>query len=490
MATIADIRNARLDKLAQMKKAGLLAYPGKVRRTHAIGQALEDFAALSKKEKELIVAGRVRALREHGGSTFLHVEDGTGTLQAFFKRDRLGEQSYKFFLDHVDVGDVVQIHGVLFTTARGEKTIEAAGYSLLAKSLLPLPDKWHGLQDVDERFRKRYLDLLFNPEIKRAFVLRSRVVSAIREFLEKEGFMEVETPVLQPLYGGTEALPFKTRLNAFDMDMYLRIAPELYLKRLIVGGFEKVYEIGRVFRNEGVDRMHNPDFTMLEFYWAYADYKDMMKLIEKMFLHVLKKALGKTTIEYEGRTIDFKTPWPRIEYTDLLRKEAGVDIVAESRDALAAKAKKLGIEVDKHAGKARVIDELYKKLCRPKIWNPSFVIHHPVGMMPLAKKLDTNPSFLGSLQVLLGGGWELVKAYDELNDPLEQRAMFEEQEKLYKAGLEDAQRMDEDFVEALEYGMPPTAGFGMGIDRLCALLTNSHSLREIILFPTMKPRSS
>lgn len=490
MATIEEIKKERLKKLESVKNAGLQPYPARVKRTHTIEKALADFSSLAKKEKEIVLVGRVRSLREHGGSAFLHMEDGTRRIQAFFKKDRVGELSYKFFLDHVDVGDFIQVRGILFVTKRGEKTIEAADYAMLSKSLLPLPDKWHGIQDVEERYRKRYLDLLFNPEVKEAFLVRSRVVSALREFLEREGFIEVETPVLQPLYGGTEALPFKTRLNAFDMDMYLRIAPELYLKRLIVGGFEKVYEIGRVFRNEGVDRMHNPDFTMLEFYWAYADDKDMMKLIEKMFSAVLKKVLGGTKLVYEGKEIDFKTPWRRIEYSALMRTHANIDIEAESRDALFAKAKKLGIELETHAGKARVIDEIYKKLCRPKIWDPTFIIHHPAGMFPLAKTLDDDASKLGSIQMLVGGGWEIVKAYSELNDPVEQRAMFAEQEKLYKAGLEDAQRMDEDFIEALEYGMPPTVGFGMGIDRLTALLTNSHSLREVILFPTMKPRAS
>src|SRR3989338_3226076 len=281
MASIEEIRKARLQKLERIQKKGLLPYPGEVKRTHTLSELLEDFSSLSKAQKEVIAVGRIRTVREHGGSTFFHIEDGTASMQAYLKEDRVGELPYRFFLENVDMGDFVQVRGVLFETKKGEKTIEVADYKILAKSLLPLPEKWHGLQDVEERYRKRYLDLLFNEQVKKNFVVRSKIVQAVRSFLDAEGFIEVETPILQPLYGGAEAKPFVTHLNAFDMKMYLRIAPELYLKRLIVGGFEKVYEIGRVFRNEGVDRLHNPDFPMLEFYWAYADYKDNMKLTER-----------------------------------------------------------------------------------------------------------------------------------------------------------------------------------------------------------------
>jgi len=488
MATIDEIRKERLKKLGRIQSAGGLAYPAQLKRTHTASQALKDFAKLSKAGKEIVLAGRIRAIRGHGGSTFLNVEDGTANIQAYLKKDRVGEKPYNFFLENFDIGDFVQLRGTLFKTKKGEKTLEIADYKILAKSLLPLPEKWHGLQDEEERYRKRYLDLIFNKEVKEKFEKRAQIIKAIREFLEKEEFLEVETPVLQSIYGGAEAKPFKTYINAFDLDMYLRISLELPLKKLIVGGFEKVYEIGRVFRNEGVDRMHNPDFTMLEFYWAYADYKDMMKLTEQLLMHVVKQVLGKTKISYEGREIDFKTPWPRVEYDALLRKYANIDIAKENRDALAKKARELDVQVDEAASKARIVDEIYKKYCRPKIWEPTFVIHHPAGSIPLAKQLEDDPKKLGTFQLLLGGGWELVKAYSELNDPIIQRKAFEEQEGLFRKGLVDAQRMDTDFLEALEYGMPPTAGFGMGIDRLVALFTNTHSLREVILFPTMKPR--
>jgi lysyl-tRNA synthetase class 2 len=484
---IKDLKEIRLKKLEKIKNLGIQPYPSESKRTHTIKEALEQFDNFSSSQKELILAGRIMSIREHGGSTFLDIKDGTGKIQSLFKKDRLGQKAYELFLENFDIGDFIEIRGFLFKTKRGEKTIEAADFKILAKSLLPLPEKWHGLKDEEERFRKRYLDLLFNPEIKKKFEDRSKIIKILREFLDENGFIEVETPVLQTIYGGAEARPFKTHINAFDMDMYLRISLELPLKRLIVGGFEKVYEIGRVFRNEGVDRQHNPDFTLLEFYWAYADYKDMMKLVEKMMYYIVKKFSGKSSTEYEGKEINFKPPYPRIEYHQLIKKETGIDIDTLNRDALAKKAESLGLKIDKSFSKGVIVDEIYKKYCRPKIWQPTFIIHHPSEMFPLAKQRKENPKQAETIQLLVAG-WELVKAYSEQNDPIIQKMAFKEQEKLYKKGLKEAQRMDMDFVEALEYGMPPTTGFGMGIDRLVAILTNSHSLREIILFPTMKPK--
>ncbi|MBI2592663.1 MAG: lysine--tRNA ligase [Candidatus Colwellbacteria bacterium] len=489
MAAIEDIRNARLKKLERLQGAGLSPYPGELKRTHTVSQLIGEFSALEKSKKEVIAAGRIKSLREHGGSTFFHIEDGSGFFQVYLKKDGVGESAYSMFLETFDIGDFIQVRGTLFATKKGEKTLEAKDFAMLAKSLLPLPEKWHGLQDVEERYRKRYLDLLFNSEVKKKFKQRSEIVSSLREFLGKEGFMEVETPILQPLYGGAEAKPFTTHLNAFDMDMYLRIAPELYLKRLLVGGYEKVYEIGRIFRNEGVDRQHNPDFTMLEFYWAYVDYKDVMKLTEQLFSFVLKKVFRTTKISYEGKEIDFKIPFERIEYGALIKKFAEVDIESANKDALFERAKELEVPVEKEMGKFQITDAIYKKFCLPKIWEPTFVIHHPVGSKPLAKQLENDPPKLASFQ-LVAGGWELVNAFSEQNNPLKQREVFEEQRALQKEGLEEAHPMDEDFLEALEYGMPPAAGFGMGIDRLTALLTDSHSLREVILFPTMKPKNA
>ncbi len=486
MAAIDEIRKNRLKKLKAVKSAGFLAYPGQTKRTHTCQQALKDFKKLSKSEKEIVLAGRIISLREHGGLVFYNIKDGLDQIQVLLKKDRLGEKNYQFFLDNFDIGDFIEVRGILFKTKKGEKTLEAADYKILTKSLLPLPEKWHGLKDVEERFRKRYLDLIFNPEVKNKFELRSKIIKEIRNFLEKEGFLEVETPILQPIYGGAKAKPFKTHLNALDINLYLRISPELYLKRLLVGGFEKIYEIGRCFRNEGMDKFHNPDFTMLEFYWAYADYKDLMKLTERMFSNLLKILFGKSEIEYEGKKINFEVPWPRIEFTQLLKKCAKIDLDDINLQSLKKEARKLGLEPI--GEKAEVADGIYKKICRSKIWQPTFIIHHPLGAFPLAKQFEKNPKKTANFQ-LVAAGAELINAFSELNDPVEQRKRFKEQEKIRKEGFEEAQRMDEDFIETLEYGMPPAAGFGMGIDRLVALLTDSRSLREVILFPTMRPKS-
>jgi len=487
MPQIEELRKIRLKKLETIRKSLINAYPSKAKLTHSCKIALKDFTKLSHLKKEVILAGRIILKREHGKSTFCHIDDGTTRIQAYFKQDILGENGYKFFLDNFDVGDFIEVRGILFKTKTGERTIEVRNYKILAKSLLPLPEKWHGLKDIEERFRKRYLDLIFNPKIKEKFEIRSEIIKVIREFLEKEGFLEVETPILQPIYGGAKAKPFKTHIEALDLDLYLRISPELYLKRLIIGGFEKVYEIGKCFRNEGMDKSHNPDFTMLEFYWAYADYKDLMKLTEKLFEYLLKKITGKLKIKYEGKEINFKSPWPRVEFNQIIRKYTKINLEEINLETLKGKAKNLDIGIEKGEQKAEIADKIYKKFCLPNLWQPTFVIHHPLGAFPLAKQLDENPKQLANFQ-LVAGGWELINAFSELNDPLEQRRRFEEQEKSFKEGLEEAQRQDPDFLTALEHGMPPTAGFGMGIDRLVALLTDSHSLREVILFPTMRPR--
>lgn len=487
MATIDEIRKNRLKKLEAIKRARLNPYPEKSKRTDLISEALSAFNSLAKSKKEIILAGRIMAQRGHGGSAFLDIEDGSGRIQAFLRKDRIGEKGYQFFIDNLDIGDFVELRGILFKTKQGEKTLEVADYKVLAKSLLPLPEKWHGLQDIEERFRKRYLDMIFNPEVKEKAVLRARIIKELRDFFWKEGFVEVETPVLQPIYGGTEAKPFKTHLNALDIDLYLRIAPELYLKRLMVGGFEKVFEIGKCFRNEGVDRSHNPDFSEAEFYWAFADYKDVMQLTEKLFITILKNIFGGLKIKYNGKEINFKIPWKRIEYQTLLRTKAKVDVETINRAGLLKKAKELGVKADSKMTKFQIEDAIYKKFCLPGLWQPTFVIHHPAGSIPLAKQLDSDPAKLGSVQ-LVAGGWELAKAYSELNDPLKQYDNFKEQEKIFVSGVEDAQRMDKDYIQALEYGMPPCGGWGLGIDRLVTLLTDSRNLREVILFPFLKPK--
>ena len=488
MANIDELRNERLRKLKNLQSAGIWPYPGETKRTHAIGAALSDWKNLEDAQKEIIVAGRLRSMRGHGGMLFGDIQDGTGKIQILLKKDGLGEKSYQFFADNFDVGDFVQIRGTAITTQRGEKTVLAVDYKMLAKALRPLPDKWHGLQDTEERYRKRYLDLIFNEDVRKKFVIRTEIVRAIRNFLDEHGFMEVETPILQTIYGGATAKPFKTYFNAYDMDVFLRIAPELFLKKLLVGGFEKVYEIARNFRNEGVDKQHNPDFTMLEFYWAWSDYRQLMKFTEEMMAYILQKVLGTAKITYQGNEIDFAAPWPRVEYLDLLKKEAKIDYRASSREGLAVKAKELGVEIDKNAGKAEIADEIYKKYCRPKIIPPTFLIHYPKESKPLAKSVEPDGPIVANFQLLVNG-FEIVNAFSEQNDPIEQAARLKEQEELFKQGFQEAQRTDTDFIEALEYGMPPCAGLGMGIDRLAALLTDSNALREIILFPLMKPKN-
>lgn len=489
MATIDKLRKIRLKKLKAIEKAGVLAFPAQTKRTHKISEALKSFTSLARSKKEIVLVGRIRSRRIHGKATFIHIDDGSAQIQAFLRENRLGEKGYQFFLDNFDVGDFIETRGVLIKTKRGEKTIETSGFKILTKSLRPLPEKWHGLKDIEERYRKRYLDLIFNPEVKKKFEIRSQIIKEIRRFLDQEGFLDVETPILQPIYGGARARPFKTHLNALKMNLYLRISPELYLKRLLVGGFEKVYDLGKCFRNEGMDKFHNPDFTMLEFYWAFADYKDMMRLTERLFSHVLKNVLGSLQIKYQDKKINFKTPWKRIEFSRILKKYTKINFEEINKAALAKKARKLGIVVEKERPKAEIADEIYKKLCRPKIIHPTFIINHPIGFQPLAKALKNNPQKLATFQLVIAGV-ELINAFSELNDPIEQKRRFKEQEKLFKAGLEEAQRLDKDFLEALEYGMPPAAGFGMGVDRLVTLLTDSSNLREVILFPAMKPRQT
>ena len=484
-----EIRDARIEKLKKLWKARVNPYPSQSSRTHTTGKAVENFDKLAKEGKKLVLVGRIMAKREHGGSTFLDIEDGTGKIQLLFKKDTLGSKDYQFFLDTIDIGDFIEARGTLFKTKQEEKTLLTTHYSLLTKSLLPLPEKWHGLQDVEEKYRKRYLDLLFNPELKTKFAERTKITEHIRQFLIANGFMEVETPVLQTIPGGANAKPFKTHLNTLGMDLYLRIAPELYLKRLLVAGFEKVFEIARNFRNEGMDREHNPEFTMLEFYAAYWDYEKLMDFLEEMLEHIVKGNFGKTKLKFQGKDIDFKGPYKRIAFNDLFKKYSGLDYDKSDESDLKKKAEELGITIEKSMTKGNIGDEIYKKVARPNILTPTFVINHPLEISPLAKKLDDDPEHVARFQLVVG--WmEIMNGFSELNDPVDQLERFKEQAGVArKLDNEEAHRMDGDFVEALEYGMPPAAGVGIGIDRLIALFTDSHSIREVILFPLMKPRS-
>lgn len=479
------IRDNRIGKANAIASAGLNPYPIESKRTHEISQALADFEKLSSEEKEVSLVGRIKTLRTHGALSFLDFEDGTGKLQCLIAKDRVGDVSYQFFLDNFEAGDFIEVRGTLFETKRGEKTIQASDYKMLCKSLRPLPEKWHGLKDVEERYRKRYLDLLSSPEVREKFIIRSNFIKELRNFLDSKGFLEVETPILQLQYGGARAKPFKTHINAFDLDVFMRISPELYLKRLLIGGYEKVYEIAKCFRNEGVDKFHNPDFTMIEFYWAYADYKQLMKLTEEMFHYILMNVMNTTEVEYGEHKLNFGGTWERIEFFALLERDTGIKYEEINEEALRKKAIELKIDVPVGADKANIADEIYKKFCRPKIIQPTFVIHHPYGFQPLAKGLEGEK--LASFALVIAGA-EVINAFSELNDPQEQEKRLKEQEKLFSGGFEEAQRSDEEFVEALEHGMPPAAGFGMGIDRIVSMITNSSSLRDAILFPIMKPK--
>lgn len=478
-------RRARLEKL---REQGINPYPSKVKRTHTCVEALRDFDQLSQSQKPVKIAGRLKIMRKHGGSSFGVIEDVSGNLQIFLRLDALGKH-YQIWKDLVDVGDFLGLTGTMFTTKTGEKTLEVSHLEIIAKSLLPLPEKFHGLTDIETRYRKRYLDLVANESVRNLFRLRSLLVKELRAFFDKEGFMEVETPILQPIAGGAVARPFITHHNALDADLYLRIAPELYLKRLIVGGYEKVYEIARCFRNEGIDHSHNPEFTQIEFYEAYADYNDLMKFTEKLFKYLIPKITGKgMTVNFKGTDIDFSAPFARLTFREAIKDCAGIDIEEyPDRNALARAAEKLGAKTEKYFDRGKILDELFKDFVRPKILNPTFIIDYPIELSPLAKRNASNPEYVERFQLLVGAT-ELVNAFSELNDPLDQEERFQEQIKMKKAGDEETHPYDEDFITALKHGMPPTAGFGMGIDRLATLLTDSPNLKEVILFPTLKPK--
>ncbi len=486
---INELKQARLEKLKNIKKAGINPYPAKCERTHTIKQAIDSFDAFSKTKKVIILAGRIRTIRTHGGLTFANIEDQSGQIQLFLKRDEISNEAYKM-VKNLDIGDFIGINGMLFTTKKGEKTLLVKKYKIFTKSLLPLPEKWHGLSDEEIRYRKRYLDLIINKDIKELFIKRTGFINNIREYLNLKGYLEVETPVMEAIPGGADAEPFTTHHNKLDIDLYLRISLELHLKRLMVGGFEKIYEIGKVFRNEGMSTQHLQEFTMLEFYWAYADYEDLMTFVENFYMNIIKKTFGALEIEYQDTVLNFKAPWPRIDYREIVLKESGVNIdLYPTKETMQKIVKEKGIKIDPKAGRGRLIDQLYKKLVRPKLIQPSFLINHPLDISPLAKRKDDDQTKTQRMQILIAAA-EVGNGFSELNNPIDQRERFEAQDKLRAEGDNEAQMMDEDFVEALEYGMPPTAGFGVGIDRLFMILTNQESIRDVVFFPTMRQKSS
>ncbi|MFC2044799.1 lysine--tRNA ligase [Chloroflexota bacterium] len=481
----------RLGKVERIRARGVNPYPHRYQRTHTTQQAVEQIYRLESKETsedEVSVAGRIVARRAMGKSAFLDIRDGTGKIQLLFQDiNKYDEAQTKLFGDS-DIGDIIGVVGRLLRTKTGEPTVQVGDFTMLAKSLRPLPEKWHGLSDVELRYRQRYLDLISNQEVKETFKVRSRVIAAIRQFLNQRGFLEVETPMLQPQAGGALARPFLTHHHALDQDFYLRIATELHLKRLIIGGFDKVYELGRAFRNEGIDTRHNPEFTLLESYEAYADYNNVMKMLEEMVSGVIWQVLGTTEVKFGEHTINFMPPWQRLELREAIEKYTGIDIVQyHNIDLLRAKMEEFGLEIDPEKKWAKLVDELLSSSVEPKLMQPTFLLDYPVSMSPLAKRKPEQERVVERFEAF-AGGLEIANAFTELNDPMEQRERFVQQQKQRQPEGEIVEAIDEDFLLALEYGMPPTGGLGVGLDRLVMLFTNQPSIREVILFPQLKDK--
>ncbi len=435
--------------------------------------------------KEVSLAGRIMSKRVMGKASFIHIQDGTDRIQAYVRIDALGEEAYANF-KKLDIGDIIGLVGEVFTTHKGEISVKATKYTLLSKSLLPLPEKYHGLKDQDTRYRQRYVDLIVNPEVKDTFIKRSQIITAIREYLNNRGYIEVDTPILNTIPSGANARPFVTHHNTLDLDMYLRIAPELYLKRLIVGGFDKVYEMGRLFRNEGMDTKHNPEFTTIELYEAYTDYYGMMEIAEGLFKYVAEKVLGTTTLNYQGKVIELGGSWRKVTMVDLVKEELGIDFNTEDMPTLIEKAKALGVEVEKDTTWGKLLYQVFDELLECKLVQPTFVLDYPVEVSPLAKRKASDKRLTERFEFFMNS-FEMGNAFSELNDPIDQRKRFEDQVKEREKGDDEAQMMDDDFVTALEYGLPPTGGMGIGIDRAIMLFTDSASIRDVLLFPTMKP---
>ncbi len=482
-----ELQQARLAKLDRLRAEGIEPFPARVERDHSAQAVLDNFATLEASQAPLALGGRIMLRRIFGGSSFAHIVDESGGIQIFLSKRDLGNAAYRRFVETTDLGDIVGVRGYAFRTKTGEPTIFVQDWTMLAKALSPLPNKGEGsLSDVEARLRQRYVDLVVNEEVRETFRVRARLISALRRFLDEAGFLEVETPVLQPIYGGAAARPFKTYHNQLHQELYLRIATELYLKRLIVGGFERVYEIAKDFRNEGVDRFHNTEFTMLECYQAFADYRDMMRLTEDLVAFAAREVLGSTALTFGDLTLDVAPPWPRITMRDAILQHTGIDIAqTTSLHGLAGEIEGRGLQVDHKPTWAKLVDELFSEYVQPHLQQPHFVIDYPRALSPLAKRKPETSDFVERFEAFMAGS-ELANAFSELNDPLDQEQRFLDQGRAYAAGDDEAMQMDMDYLQALMVGMPPTGGMGMGIDRLAMLFTGQTTIREVILFPHLR----
>ena len=484
---IEQVIAGRISKLQKIREAGVNPFSYRFERTHTAPQALKQYDILADNETEIKMAGRIMSIRRMGKALFFHLQDEFGRLQAYVKKNVVGDELWNLF-GLFDIGDIIGLTGSMFTTKTGEKTIKVQKFDLLTKSLHPLPEKFHGLTDKETRYRRRYADLIANPDVRETFKLRSKTIAAIRDFLNDRGFIEVETPILQPLYGGGAAVPFETYHNKLDMKLYLRIADELYLKRLIIGGFEKVWEFCKDFRNEGMDRLHNPEFSMIELYQAYADYNDIMELVEDLLRHMVKTVRGTTMIEYEGKNIDFGPPFKRIAMLESIREKGGPDLSDFNFERALKLAREAGMNTIKLINQGKVVEAFFENLVEPHLISPTFVVDFPRDISPLAKVHRDNPNLAERFELFIAG-MECGNAFSELNDPIDQEKRFINQGKVAEAGDEEAHQLDRDFITALKFGMPPTGGLGIGIDRLVMVLTDSHSIRDVIFFPQMRAES-
>ncbi len=482
---VRDQLQYRWEKLERFRNRGIEPYGEKYEINACAREILDAYA--EKEGQEVHLAGRIMTRRGHGKAGFAHIQDSSGQIQIYLRQDTVGEAPYELYRE-MDIGDIIGVSGTVFKTRTQEITINVTSFRLLAKSLRPLPEKWHGLKDVDLRYRQRYVDLMVNPEVRSVFIVRSRIIQFMREYLSRRGFLEVETPVMHTIAGGAAARPFVTHHNALDLDLYLRIATELHLKRLVVGGLERVFELGRIFRNEGISTTHNPEFTSVEIYQAHADYEDMMALTENLIAAAAREVLGTTILSYQGRELDLSAPWPRKELSQVVKEITSVDFDAIEDDATARQAaQEHGLEIDKRATRGEVLYYFFEAFCEDKLWGPIFVRDYPVEVSPLAQRCRHDPQLTYRFETFIAGK-EIANAFTELIDPVDQKQRFETQAQQREAGDEEAHMMDEDFITALEYGMPPTGGLGIGVDRLIMLLTDSPSIRDVILFPTMRPR--